>query len=161
MNKNIFLAFLAIVYCSTAAAEWIKTGAEEDHSFYVDSKATGKYWIRSYRVLWESSTPITSNIDGTKRTYSSVVSDKTLDCLFGNTATRSTVFYSGVKGIGESFIPTSKWFANNFKPNQVYDYRWFQFEREYNDEAFKYVCGDLFTLRNAHLFWKIPRQSPM
>ena len=162
MGKRITcLTFLFALYAQKGFCEWIQTGSEENRSYYVDSEVTGKYWIRTYRVLWESSTQITSNIAGTKQTYSSVVNKKTLDCLFGNAAIRSTVFYRDAKGTGESFTPTPKWFANNFKPNQTYDYRWFQFNREYDDQVFRYVCGDLYTLRNEHLFWKIPRQTPM
>ena len=162
MSKQFtYLVLLLAFYSQSAFSEWIQTGTEEELSYYVDSKVTGKYWIRSYRVLWESSKQHTIKISGKSMKFSSTVEEKTLDCLFGNAATRSNVFYSDLKGTGESFIPSEKGFGNNFKSNQTYDYRWFQFNREYDDEVFKYVCGDLFTLRNAHLFWKIPRQSPM
>ncbi len=162
MGKKITcLTFLLAVYSQNGFCDWIKTGSEDNRSYYVDSNVIGKYWIRTYRVLWESPTQETIKISGVNHQYFSMIQEKSLDCLLGNAATRSMVFYSDTRGTGERFIPTDKSFGNNFRPNQTYDYRWFQFNREYDNEVFKYVCGDLFTLRNQHLFWKIPRQSPM
>jgi hypothetical protein len=96
-----------------------------------------------------------------KKSYSSIVQLKTLDCLFGNVAHRAIGFYSDAKATGEMHHQIGRGFGIKVTTKRAYDYRWFQFDREYDDEVFEYVCGDLYTLRDKHLFRKIPRQSPM
>jgi hypothetical protein len=136
VKKIVYLTlFIFAFYAPSAFCEWVQVKSYEDSVIYVDTNISGKYWIRNYGVMRDYAKPKESFAGGPNKSYISTVQLKTLDCLFGNVAHRAIGFYS--------------------------DYRWFQFDREYDDEVFEYVCGDLYTLRDKHLFRKIPRQSPM
>ena len=163
MGKQItyLTLFILACYSQSAFCEWIKVKSEDERVVYIDDKITGKYWIRNYTVMHDYAKPRELYAATPKKSYSSIVQLKTLDCLFGNAAYRSTGFYSGTKGTGLRYVQKGKGYEIKASTISTYDYRWFQFNREYDDEVFKYVCGDLYTLRERHLIWKIPRQSPM
>jgi hypothetical protein len=162
MSKQFtYLALLLAFYSQNGFCDWIKVGSDENQISYVNNAVNGKYWIRNYSVMLNYLKPKEIEVLGTKQSFSSVVELKTLDCLFGNTAYRDIGFYTGAKGTGKRYVRTGKGFEINKNSIKTYDYRWFQFDREYDDEIFKHVCGDLYNLRSQHLFWKIPRQSPM
>lgn len=163
MGKKITYLTLFILACYTPSAfcEWLAVKSEDSRVVYVDNNIKGKNWIKNYSVMTDYSLPKEINVAGANKSISSIGALKTLDCLFGNAAYRAIHFYSGAKGTGVRYVQTGRGYAVKESTIKTYDYRWFQFNREYDDEVFKYVCGDLYTLRNRHLFWKIPRQSPM
>ena len=163
MSKKItyLILFMFACYAPSAFSEWKQVNSDEDRIIYVDKNIAGKYWIRNYVVMQDYAKPEELYAAGPNKIFRSVVQLKTLDCLFGNAAYRSIGFYSGAKGTGVRYVQKGKGYEIKASTINTYDYRWFQFNREYDDEVFKYVCGDLYTLRDKHLFWKIPRQSPM
>jgi hypothetical protein len=162
VKKIVYLTlFIFAFYAPSAFCEWVQVKSYEDSVIYVDTNISGKYWIRNYGVMQDYVKPEELYAAGPNKIFRSVVQLKTLDCLFGNAAYRSIGFYSGAKGTGIRYVQKGKGYEIKASTIGTYDYRWFQFNREYDDEVFKYVCGDLYTLRERHLFWKIPRQSPM
>jgi hypothetical protein len=163
MSKKItyLILFIFACYSPSAFCEWMQVNSDEDSITYVDNNITGKYWIRNYTVMHDYAKPRELYAARPKKSYSSIVQLKTLDCLFGNAAYRSMGFYNGAKATGLRYVQKGKGYEIKASTIRTYDYRWFQFNREFDDEVFRYVCADLYTLRDRHLFWKIPRQSPM
>ena len=163
MSKKItyLTLFIFACYSPSAFCEWMQVNLDEDSITYVDNNITGKYWIRNYTVMKDYAKSKELYAAGPNKSFVSLVQSKTLDCLFGNVAFRTMNFYSGAKGTGIKYVQKGKGYEIKANTMRTYDYRWFQFNREYYDEVFKYVCGDLYTLRDKHLFWKISRQSPM
>jgi hypothetical protein len=163
MSKKItyLILFIFACYSPSAFCEWMQVNSDEDSITYVDNNITGKYWIRNYTVMHDYAKPRELYAARPKKSYSSIVQLKTLDCLFGNAAYRSMGFYNGAKATGLRYVQKGKGYEIKASTIRTYDYRWFQFNREFDDEVFRYVCADLYTLRDRHLFWKIPRQSPI
>jgi hypothetical protein len=162
VKKIVYLTlFIFAFYAPSAFCEWVQVKSYEDSVIYVDTNISGKYWIRNYGVMRDYAKPKESFAGGPNKSYISTVQLKTLDCLFGNVAHRAIGFYSDAKATGEMHHQIGRGFGIKVTTKRAYDYRWFQFDREYDDEVFEYVCGDLYTLRDKHLFRKIPRQSPM
>jgi hypothetical protein len=163
MGKQItyLTLFILACYSQSAFCEWIKVKSEDERVVYIDDKITGKYWIRNYRVMQDYMKPKVLYAVEPNVSFSSIVQLKTLDCLFGNAANRAIGFYSGSRATGKRHSQFGRGFGLKVSTKRAYDYRWFQFNREYDDEVFEYVCGDLYTLKDQNLFRKIPRQSPM
>lgn len=154
------LTFVSLTaYSLSANSEWVKVDSYVGYensttTVYVSKESVvGKYWIRKYSVMLDMTKPYEIDVGDVKKKVFSTVDVKILDCMFGNAAYKRSFYYDNNKANGEYFSSVER--------PEVYDYKWLQYGSESSDKVFKFVCGDLFTLKDWRLFQFIDRQAPM
>lgn len=128
MRKAIFMMLLAVVN-SSAMAEWVKIGADENATAYADFSTINR--IGNRVKMWNMYDHNTTKEFSGKK-YISVKEQTEFDCKEKQLRTTYISFYSGNMGGGKSIYYSSK-------PNE-----WSPVPSETGIEViWKFACGEL------------------